>query len=521
MKKEIYNINIDTGGTFTDCIAITPNNHFIRKKILSNGSLRGVVTEVFNPYSFRIEENWDIKENILGNYKFRLLGDTDNVSDIEYYDWKNKTIHLNKKFKFSANKNRSFEISSNEEAPIMLARIITNTSLYDKLPPIEMRLGSTRGTNALLENKGAELIMFVSRGFRDLLKIGNQQRPDIFSLNINKPQPLSDNIIEVDERVGSNGEIIEPINFSLLKEKIKKYQKKGITSAGIALLNSHRNNKHELELEVFLKQCGLQYISVSTTLGSKIKYLYRMETTLVNAYLSPIIGSYIHNISENLKKKSLFVMNSAGGLILGSSFYPKDSLLSGPAGGVVGASAICKQSGFKKFISFDMGGTSTDVSRYDENFDYCFELKVGNAHINTPALSIETVAAGGGSICNYDGYSLGVGPESAAADPGPACYGAGGPLCLTDVNLLLGRLDSEQFGIPVFKSEAKRELDRIITNINKTTNKKNSGDDILSGFIQIANEHMAGAIKKISIAKGYDPSNYALVAFGGAGGLHA
>lgn len=521
MEKSIYNIYIDTGGTFTDCIALTPRNNIIRKKILSNGSLRGMVKEILNTNSFRIEENWDIKEDIFKNYYFRILGSTDSKSVIKSYDWKNNIIHLKKSYVISENNTRTFEIFSGEEAPVMLARIITNTSLGDDLPPLEMRLGSTRGTNALLEKKGADLVFFVTAGFRDLIKIGNQQRPDIFSLDVKKPPPLSDNIVEVDERIGSNGEIIKAINLLTLKEKINKYQKKGIITAGIAFLNSYKNNKHELEMEKLLKEYGFQYISVSTILGSKIKYLHRIETTLVNAYLSPVIGSYIQNISENLGKRKLFVMNSAGGLIPGSSFYPKDSLLSGPAGGVVGAAAICRQSGINRFISFDMGGTSTDVSRFDNNFDYCFELIVGDAHIITPALSIETVAAGGGSICSFDGYSLRVGPESAGADPGPACYGAEGPLCLTDVNLLLGRLDTDQFGIPVFKSDAEKELDIISKNIKIKSGKKRSTEDILAGFIQIANEHMAGAIKKISIAKGYDPSRYALVAFGGAGGLHA
>jgi len=521
MKNDIYKIFIDTGGTFTDCIAISPENKFIRRKILSNGSLRGTIIKFLDRKSFVIEENWGLSKYVFQKYKFRILGSKNDILTINSYDWKNKILHLDQDLTISKNNHKSFEIFSGEEAPIMLSRIITNTPIGKKLPDIKMRLGSTKGTNALLESKGAELLLFVTKGFKDIIKIGNQQRPDIFSLEIKKTLSLTNNIIEVEERIDSEGNIIKPINIKSIEESLKKYSQSGITSASVVLLNSYSNNIHELEIEQILKKHGMKYISVSTKLGSKIKYLNRLETSLVNSYLAPIIGDYINNISKDLKERSLFVMNSAGGLILGNSFHPKDSLLSGPAGGVVGASAICKQSDINKFISFDMGGTSTDVSRYDNDFDYCFELIVGNAHINTPALSIETVAAGGGSICSFDGYSLRVGPESAGADPGPACYGAGGPMCVTDVNLLLGRLDSDQFGIPVFRSDAEKELKRIIKEINKNSKKDNIAEDILSGYIQIANEHMAGAIKKISIARGYDPSLYALVAFGGAGGLHA
>jgi len=214
-------------------------------------------------------------------------------------------------------------------------------------------------------------------------------------------------------------------------------------------------------------------------------------------------------------------MTSAGSLVSANNFHPKDSLLSGPAGGVVGASIIAKKSGVSNLITFDMGGTSTDVSRYSGDFDYRYELEVGDARINSPAIAIETVAAGGGSICGFDGYKLFVGPESAGAFPGPACYGAGGPLTITDVNLLLGRLDTKQFGIPVFVEAAGKSLEELMVQIEKKTNQRSNKEAILQGFIDIANEIMAGAIRKISISKGYDPKDFAMVAFGGAGGLHA
>ena len=242
---------------------------------------------------------------------------------------------------------------------------------------------------------------------------------------------------------------------------------------------------------------------------------------MINAYLSSVIDDYLSNIAPRLSEGSLHVMTSAGGLVGARDFRPKDSLLSGPAGGVVGAAAIGKMSGFDHLISFDMGGTSTDVARYDAEFEYKYELEVGDARIFSPALSIETVAAGGGSICGFDGFKLFVGPESAGAFPGPACYGAGGPLTITDVNLLAGRLDIQQFGIPVQLSEAEERMDQLLKRIAEQTGQTRSKEEVLEGFLGIANEIMASAIKKISVAKGYDPAQYALVAFGGAGGLHA
>ena len=415
----------------------------------------------------------------------------------------------------------NFAIYSGEEAPLMLARIVTATGLNSPLPPLEMRLASTKGTNALLEKKGVEIVLIVTCGFKDILNIGNQQRPDIFSLNVEKPEPLCRYIIEADERVNSKGEIITALNSSGLEVKLIEFLGKGIKTAAVALLNAYQNPEHEIKIGKLLKQVGFQYVSLSTELGSRIKYLQRTETAVVNAYLSPVIGRYINNIAENLNGKKLLVMNSAGGLVNGNSFHPKDSLLSGPAGGVVGAAAVSRELGIERFISFDMGGTSTDVSRFDSGFDYSFDLEVGGVHINSPTLSIETVAAGGGSLCFFDGYKLQVGPESASATPGPSCYGVGGPLCITDVNLLLGRQDTTRFGIPVSSVPPEKELENLVSKIERSRGERRKREDILSGFIRIANEHMAGAIKKISISKGYDPSKYTLIAFGGAGGLHA
>jgi 5-oxoprolinase (ATP-hydrolysing) len=285
-------------------------------------------------------------------------------------------------------------------------------------------------------------------------------------------------------------------------------------------MHAYRNNVHEQVLKTELEK-HFDYVSISSELSQQIKFVPRSQTTVVNAYLAPILHTYLKKIISRLPTDSLRIMTSAGSLIHSSFFMPKDSLLSGPAGGVVGAAAIGRQSGFERLLTLDVGGTSSDVARFDGDFDYRFDITIRNATVFSPALNIETVAAGGGSICYFDGIKLCVGPESAGAYPGPACYGVGGPLTITDVNLLLGRLDPSQFGIPVFVEAAKSKLIDLQNFIEEKTGKKISAEEILNGFLTIANERMADAIRKISVAKGYAPPQYALLVFGGAGGLHA
>jgi len=522
MPSLSYELYIDTGGTFTDCIAHDSKGNSYRRKVLSNSTIRGNIIEYIDDQTIKIKESWELEKDIIRGYQFRILKQEHNDIFVNSFNIKTKILHLSGKVpKKFINKELSFEITSNEEALVLAARLITQTSLNEHLPSINIKLGSTKGTNALLEKKGVEIAFFVTKGFKDLLHIGTQQRPDIFALNVVKPPLLCNNIIEVEERVDAKGEIISPLCTKNLNERIKKLICKGITTAAVAFINACKNPVHEQNFKKFLKNCGFQNISVSTELSTLIKLLPRAETTVVNAYLFPVVNDYLQKVLTKINRGFLHVMTSAGGLIKARVFQPKDSLLSGPAGGVVGASTIGKLSGFDHLITFDMGGTSTDVARYDNEFEYKFELEVGNAHIFSPALAIETVAAGGGSICYFDGFKLCAGPESAGAFPGPACYGAGGPLTITDVNLLSGRLDIQRFGIPVFVEEAKKRLDELIEKIEIQVGEKRNKEKILQGFLQIANEIMAAAIKKISVAKGYNPNKYAMVAFGGAGGLHA
>ncbi len=528
-------IAIDTGGTFTDCIAKDNLGNIYTCKVLSNSTLRGSIEKWVDSKTIKVKNNWRIEKDIFKNYEFRFINLPFDINTslsiqhnnnghrifVEKYDPITKIVTLNHSFDEQyLGQNLAFEITAGEEAPVLAARLVTQTPLDEPFPSLLMRLGSTKGTNALLERKGANTAFFVTQGFKDLLKIGNQQRPDLFALEIIKPEPIYQECIEVEERLNADGSIYKTLNFNDLDKKITQLKKKNIQSIAIALIHSYKNNEHETRLKAFLNN-HFDYVSISSELSRQIKFLPRAETTLVNTYLAPIIDTYIANITHKLPKRSLQVMTSAGSLIDAAFFQPKDSLLSGPAGGIVGAATIGKISGYSKILTFDMGGTSTDVARFDEDYDYKFEVTIGTATVFSPALNIETVAAGGGSICYFDGFKLCVGPESAGSSPGPACYGAGGPLTITDVNLLLGRLDASQFGIPIFYEAASDQLNNLQKNIFQKTQKSLSKEEILNGFVIIANERMADAIKKISVAKGYAPRQYALVAFGGAGGLHA
>lgn len=521
MTSGEYKIYVDTGGTFTDCIGIEPGGSQKRLKVLSNSSLRGTISRNISAAEYEIRESWKMTRDLIRGFSFRILPDPYNDILVEAYDPKKSVITLNKPLPLPEKGRSTFEITSNEEAPILGARLLTGTALNETFPPMIFKLGSTRGTNALLERKGARTLFIVTRGFADLLEIGNQARPDIFAMNVVKRLMLYSGVVELDERIDARGRVLKRPDMEAFRKELGRLKASGFESAAICLMNSYINPSHELLLGEELRSMGIKAVSVSHIISPLIKILNRADTTVVNAYLSPLIEDYVNDIRSHIGKSRFQIMTSAGGLVPADNFFPKDSLLSGPAGGVAGALAIGKKSGYEKLITFDMGGTSTDVSRIDGSFDYRYELEVGDARINSPAIAIETVAAGGGSICGFDGYKLFVGPESAGAYPGPACYGAGGPLTITDVNLLLGRMDTGQFGIPVFNELARRRLDELLDDIEKRTGERREAGDILEGFIDIANEIMAGAIRKISLAKGYSPSDYALVAFGGAGGLHA
>ena len=509
-----WNIWIDTGGTFTDCISEDPDGSITRIKVLSNSTLRGKVKEVIDKNRLRFSGRLYTDKDIFRGFSIRFLPDGP-TSEVVSADLTERVLTINGA---APSPGTDFELTSGEEVPILAARIATGTSLKESFPPIDMRLGSTRGTNALLERKGARVAFLVTKGFRDLILIGNQQRPDLFALKIDKPTPLYEDVFEIPERIGANGKVISEPDLDEVR-KLLTTLGGDYDAVAVALMNSYRNGEHEQLIKDMITGMGMEFISISSEIAPEIKILHRAETTIVNAYLSTVIDEYISNITNSLKAGHLKVMSSAGGLLEAGHFKPKDSLLSGPAGGLLGAVHIARSENIEQILTLDMGGTSTDVAHYDNKFDYEYLLQVGDASILSPAFSITTIAAGGGSICSFDGYKFTVGPESAGAHPGPACYGAGGPMTITDVNLLLGRLDVHEFNIPVNIEESKRALEALQTKAGD--NRTADNEAVLEGLLSITNEKMAEAIRKISIRRGYNPHDYTLVAFGGAGGQHA
>ncbi|MEX2217823.1 MAG: hydantoinase B/oxoprolinase family protein [Phycisphaerales bacterium] len=449
---------------------------------------------------------------------------------------------------------QAIELAADEEAPVLAARLVTGTPVGGQLPPIEMRLGTTRATNALLERRVGRSALFVTRGFRDLLEIGTQQRPELFALRIVKPAALHERVVEVDGRLDASGTERAPVDEGGVRAAARALVAEGVRSAAVALMHSWVNPAHEEAVARVLREEGFDHVSVSSRLAPAIRILPRAQTAVVNAVLAPVIEPYLGRVEKAIGGGArgarggtgtaapsggedaatsptqsggggapgrLRLMTSAGGLLGPREFAPKDSLLSGPAGGVVGAAAAGVEAGFARVITFDMGGTSTDVSRFDGAHEYTFEHRVADAEVLAPALAVESVAAGGGSVCWVDGAMLAVGPRSAGAWPGPACYGAGGPLTITDCNLLLGRLEPAGFQVPVDEGPARARLEELAAELERVTGRVQDREAILEAWLDIAVERMAEATRQVSVRRGYDPSEYALVAFGGAGGQAA
>jgi 5-oxoprolinase (ATP-hydrolysing) len=514
-----WQIWIDTGGTFTDCLALDPAGALRRAKVLSSSALRAVVAEVRAADVLRIREEWGAAPGVVVGMEMRVLGGDAPPVRITSYDPSTGIVRLERGMDVRAG--AAVEVRSDEEAPILAARLVTGTALGTPLPPLAMRLATTRGTNALLERRGAPTALFITRGFGDLLRIGTQQRPDLFALDVRRPPPIYAACAEVAERRASDGSVLVPLDVEAARQAAERIASTGIRSAAVALAHAFRDPAHERALAEVLRAAGFEHVSISSDLAPFIGLLARAQTAVVDAYLGPVIGRYLEGVRGALGGGRLHVMTSAGGLVRPEDFRAKDSLLSGPAGGVVGAALAGRRAGHARVIAFDMGGTSTDVARVDGDFEYVWEHEVAGARIVAPALAIESVAAGGGSICAIDAQGLRVGPESAGASPGPACYGAGGPLTVTDCNLLLGRLDPARFAIPVDAAPAEAAADALAAAVRARTGEAVDRQALLAGLIDIADERMADAIRGISLRRGYDPAEYALVAFGGAGAQHA
>ncbi len=504
---------IDVGGTFTDCIARSPDGLLHTCKILSSGVFQGKADQSSTKERLIDPALKEFPENFFRGYRLTFLDDEGNSLESLPVSSSHDDYLLLERPADSLPGNIRYILSSGEEAPVICIRKILGLSTDEKLGNLNLRLGTTRGTNALLERNGAKLAFFVTEGFGDLIEIGNQARPKLFDLNIIKTRPLYTEVVEVRDRTALNEE--------KCLASLKAIKNKGLDAIAVCLINSYKNPAGEEGIARLAGEVGVSHVSLSSKLSPTIKALDRAETAVVDAYLSPVLNDYIQSIHQKIPSCGFKMMTSAGGLTDAHKFVGKDSLLSGPAGGVVGFAHVAKEAGFDKCIGFDMGGTSTDVSRFDGHYEYQFSLKKAGVRISSPMYAIETVAAGGGSICRFDGQKLIVGPESAGADPGPACYGKGGPLTVTDINLFNGKIDDKHFPFPLDAKAAERGLEEIADEIRKETGEALTLKEIAQGFTDVANLSMANAIKTISSAKGYDPADYALVSFGGAGSQHA
>ena len=401
----------------------------------------------------------------------------------------------------------------------------------DKIETVKM--GTTVATNALLERQGEPTLLVTTKGFADILRIGYQTRPDLFALEIELPEMLYTEVLEVEERVGADGEVLTRLDENAARAGLQQARAQGLNSVAIVLLHGYRYTTHEARLAVIARELGFEQVSVSHEVSALMKIVPRGDTTVVDAYLSPILRQYVSRVDEQLRHNQtsprLMFMQSNGGLTDAYAFQGKDALLSGPAGGVVGMARTAENANLNKLIGFDMGGTSTDVSHYAGEFERAYETEVAGIRVRSPMMDINTVAAGGGSILHFDGSRLRVGPDSAGANPGPMCYGNNGPLAITDCNVVLGKLRPEFFPA-VFGSDGNQPLDITATTqafsllaeqITEATGTHQTETSVAQGYLDIAADNMANAIKKISIERGHDVTDYALVCFGGAGGQHA
>lgn len=398
-----------------------------------------------------------------------------------------------------------------------------------------VRMGTTVATNALLERRGERTVLVITRGFADALRIGYQNRPRLFERNITLPSMLYEQVVEVDERVTATGQVLRPPDLATLAGQLRGVRAQGIQALAVVNMHAHRYPQHEQQIGALARELGFTQVSLSSEVSPLMKVVSRGDTTVVDAYLSPILRRYVEQVSAELPGVGLAFMQSHGGLTEARNFRGKDAILSGPAGGIVGMARMAQRAQLPHVIGFDMGGTSTDVSHFAGEFERVFDSEVAGVRLRAPMLDINTVAAGGGSILHFDGARYRVGPDSAGANPGPAAYGFGGPLTVTDANVMLGRIQPGHFPAtfgpdgdqPLDVARVRAGFGELAARIGGPPGQPEGGraastpEEVAAGFLRIAVANMANAVKKISVAKGHDITRYALVTFGGAGGQHA
>ncbi len=507
---EIWKVRADTGGTFTDAWARSPAGDERRCKVLSDGSL-----------VFRIRRRGDDRWLDLGEPPpfdaAALIGfEAEGAGEVTAVRDGGRWLETSEPLAGDR-----LVLRTGEEPPVVAARLLTGTPAGRVLPPMDFRVATTRGTNALLEGKGAPTVLFITRGFGDLPEIRDQRRAALFSLSQPNEERLAERVVEIAGRLDPKGSLVEPPDERVVREKARTQLAGGLRVAAVALLHSWRDPAMENQVAAWLLDEGFEHVSTSSGSAPVIRFLPRMETAVADAWLAPVMRRFTRRVAGAMASGEPWMMTSAGGLVEASRYQPKDSLLSGPAGGLVGAAAVARAAGFPKVLTFDMGGTSTDVARIDGPFAFRYEQQIGAARVLAPALKIETVAAGGGSICRWRLGRLEVGPDSAGAFPGPACYGRGGPLTLTDVNLLLGHMRAEGAGIPLDEKPAREELAKLKKTMARDGVEPPPDRELLEGLRLIAVEKMAEAIRGVSLAEGHRPEDFALFAFGGAGPQHA
>ncbi len=534
MHESRWQFFIDVGGTFTDVVARRPGGELLTYKLLSTGVISGQCEEGSTADCLIDSRRVGEPSDLWVGYRVTVLDVANQSRDrqgagfasssVVAFKTNSGRIHLDRPLPFTPSIGVPYELSCAEEAPVVAIRILMGLGLKQPIGAVDVRLGTTRATNTLLERKGAKVAFVTTKGFGDILKIGYQDRPSLFELNIRKRDELTSLVVEIDERLTANGEVLRAPDSHVVRRQLQDAKFAGIEAIAICFLHSHVNSIHEETVANLAESIGFPQISVSSRLMRLQRIVPRADTTVVDAYLRGVIRSYVAALRRSMPEARIRLMTSSGGLIDAAIACGKDTILSGPAGGAVGCAHVTNAAGFNRAIGFDMGGTSTDVCRIEpppDSFEYQHETVKAGVRVMAPMIAVETVAAGGGSICAFDGQKLTVGPHSAGADPGPACYGRGGPLTITDMNLVLGRVAAEHFPFHLDRVAVQMRLARLCDEVNAATRTPLTPVALADGFIQIADANMAAAIKRISVAKGYDPSQYVLTTLGGAGGQHA
>ena len=419
-----------------------------------------------------------------------------------------------------------------EDAAIAGIRDILELAPGAPVPPgaiAHVRMGTTVATNALLERRGTPVLLVINQGLGDLLRIGNQARPRLFDLDIRLPPVLYSDVLEVSARIGAGGREVAPLDEAAIRAGLSEARAGGLDAVAIALMHAWAFPDHESRIAALAAEAGFSQISTSHETGPLLRLVPRGQTTVADAYLSPVLRRYVDRVARALPDVPLFFMQSHGGLARADRFAGRDAILSGPAGGIVGAARTAAAAGFDRVIGFDMGGTSTDVALYAGRFERATEIEIAGVRLRVPMMAIHTVAAGGGSVLGFDGARLTAGPGSAGAHPGPLCYRHGGPLTVTDANLLLGKIQPAHFPAifgprgdePLDADAVRAAFDALAAEVAASTGRPQQPLALAEGFVRIAVGHMAGAIREITLRRGHDASSFTLACFGGAGGQHA